>query len=156
MAQAARAATGLKGRGITTIVSSPLSRARVTAETVGLVLGLPVEIDPGLSEVRFGVQEGQPMAPWFPDWIAGTFTPQGGETFAELTARATTALARALDRPAPVLVVGHGAFFRAVRAALGLDVHVRTPNAAPILAEPPGPGMPTWRLTALDGHALAM
>ena len=84
------------------------------------------------------------MQPWFPDWIAGTFTPEGAETFAELRARAVAAINRCLAQPRPLLVVGHGGFFRALRAAMGLAPNVRLPNATPLLCEP---GNPQWSLT---------
>src|ERR1700753_1687713 len=58
LAQARSATLLLKNRGITTIISSPLSRARVTAEIAGSALGLPVEIDEGLREAAYGVKEG--------------------------------------------------------------------------------------------------
>ncbi len=58
VAQARVAAQKLKGRGIATIVASPLSRAKVTAEYVGEALGLPVAIDAPIRAVGFGVQEG--------------------------------------------------------------------------------------------------
>ena len=44
LAQARSAAARLRNRGIATIVSSPLSRARVTAEIAGEALSLPVQI----------------------------------------------------------------------------------------------------------------
>ena len=62
--QAERAARTLTGTTITTIVASPLSRARVTAETVAARLGLPVQLDDELREVNFGEQEGHPMGDW--------------------------------------------------------------------------------------------
>lgn len=142
--QAKAAAELLRGRGIATIVASPLSRARVTAEIAAEAIGRPVRIEDDLHEVRYGVQEGKPMQPWFPDWIAGTFTPEGAETFAELRARAVAAINRCLAQPRPLLVVGHGAFFRALRAAMGLAPNVRLPNATPLLCEP---GDPQWSLT---------
>ena len=107
-------------------------------------LGLPVAIDEGLREVRFGVQEGQPMQQWFSDWIDGLFTPDGAEPFSELRDRAVAAIDRALARPAPVLVVAHGALFRSLRWAMGLPAHERLPNAVPMWCEPGAP----WRLTA--------
>src|SRR5215472_14130994 len=64
IAQARAAARRLRHRGIATIVASPLSRARVTAECVGEALGLSVAVDPELREVAFGVQEGQKMSNW--------------------------------------------------------------------------------------------
>lgn len=145
-AQAERAALTLKDVPIATIVASPLSRARVTAEIVAGTLGLPVEIDDGLREVAFGEQEGKPMGDWYDDWIRGDYTPPGGEPFAELLARAVAAINRCTARPGPVLVVAHGALFRALRLAFGHEPNVRTPNALPIRCEPPASGT-EWALT---------
>jgi probable phosphoglycerate mutase len=146
LAQARAAAGRLRNRGIATIVSSPLSRARVTAELAGEALGLPVQLDDGLREVRFGVQEGHPMSDWFAHWVAGNFTPEGAETFAELRARAVAAVNRSIALPPVVLVVAHGALFRALRTAMGIEPLVRTPNAVPIWCEPPADGETAWRL----------
>ena len=96
VAQARAAAEKLRNRGIATIVASPLSRARVTAEFVGEALGLQVALDPDLREVSFGVQEGQGMSGWFADWVSGAFTPEGAETFAALRRRAVAAANRAI------------------------------------------------------------
>ncbi len=138
--QAARAAEAMKGRGIATIVASPLDRALRTAQAVAEVLALPVATDEDLQEVAFGEQEGLPMGDWYDDWIAGRYTPAGGEAFADLVARGVAAVNRATAQPAPVLVVAHGALFRALRLALGHEPNVRTPNALPILCTPPASG----------------
>ena len=143
LAQARVAAGKLRNRGITTILCSDLSRAKVTAEIVSEQLGLPVQVDPALREVSFGVQEGQPMSEWFSEWVAGTITPDGAESFRALRVRASGAINRALALPAPVLVVAHGAFFRAIRAEMGLEPNFRTPNATPLFCEP---GRPVWNL----------
>ncbi len=66
----AEAAVRLRNRGITSIVASPLSRARVTAEIVGEALGIAVTIEPDLREVSWGVHEGKPLDEWFHGWIA--------------------------------------------------------------------------------------
>ncbi len=58
-----------------------LSRAKVTAELAAAELGLPVQVDDGLREVAFGVQEGKPMSEWFQPWVDGMLTPEGAETF---------------------------------------------------------------------------
>lgn len=105
-----------------------------------------MQFDDGLREVSFGVQEGQPMSDWFDDWIFGRFTPAGAEPFAALRARATAAINRALAYPAPVLVVAHGALFRALRAEMGLPPRERMPNATPTLCTP---GSPAWTLTTV-------
>ena len=139
LAQAHTAAAVLRNRGIRSIVSSPLSRARTTADIVSEALGRPVEVEDDLREVAFGGQEGQPMGGWFEDWIAGTFTPEGAEPFMDLRARAVLAINRALTREAPVLVVAHGALFRALRVEMGLSPDIRTPNAVPYFCEPGTP-----------------
>ena len=147
LAQAKRAARTLEGSGIATVVASPLSRARVTAEIAAEALGLSVSFDDDLREVNFGEQEGQPMGDWYDDWIAGTYTPERAESFPALLARAVSAVNRALSRPAPVLVVAHGALFRALRLSFGLEPNVRTPNALPVRCEPPAEGGDAWTLT---------
>jgi len=146
LAQARSAAGKLRNRGIATIVASPLSRARVTAEIAGEALGLPVAVDTDLREVSFGVQEGQAMSGWFADWVAGSFTPEGAETFPALRRRAVAAINRSISLPPAVLVVAHGALFRAIRAAMGIEPNIRTQNAVPIFCEPPPPNKSVWTL----------
>ena len=149
LAQARSAAQKLRNRGIASIIASPLSRARATAELASEALGLPVAIDPDLREVAFGVQEGQAMSGWFSDWVSGAFTPQGAETFAALRRRAVAAVNRATALPPAVLIVAHGALFRSLRAAMGIEPNMRTQNAVPIFCEPPRPGQEAWTLDAL-------
>jgi len=153
-AQAERAAELLKGRGIATIVASPLARARRTAETAAAALDLPISFDPELREVAFAGREGQPLGSWFDDWVAGIATPPGAESFAELAARAKRAVTHALAFPAPVLIVSHGALFRALRAVMGLPVDIRTPNAVPIFCEPPAAPENPWTLRAAGSLSL--
>lgn len=146
--RAAAALAALRGpRRPASIVASTLSRAQDTARVAAEALGLPFDSDPELREVAFGVHEGQPMAEWFDQWVAGEHTPEGAESFAQLRARAVGAINRALERPGPVLVVAHGALWRAFRQAAGLTANVRTPNALPLWVEPPAPGEAAWRFT---------
>jgi broad specificity phosphatase PhoE len=154
-AQATSAAALMQGHALKTIVSSTLSRALDTAKAVSLTTGVPVETDDGLREVKFGEQEGLPMGDWYDDWIAGTYTPEGAEPFADLRARAAAAVNRAIAKPAPVLVVAHGAFFRAIRSAMGLEPNVRTPNAVPIFCEPPSDAGGLWTLLPVDSEGPA-
>ena len=136
-AQAQSAAVRLRGRGITSIVASPLSRARVTAEIVGEALGIPVTIEPDLREVSWGVQEGKPLDEWFHAWINGHAAPEGAETFDALRLRAVAGLNRAVGQPPAVLVVAHGGVFRAIRSAMKLEMTGRTRNGVPMWCEPP-------------------
>jgi broad specificity phosphatase PhoE len=150
LAQARSAALLLRNRGITSIISSPLSRAKVTADIAANLLGLPVEVDRDLREVAFGVQEGKPMSEWFTAWVAGALTPAGAESFPDLTRRAVAAINRAIRRPPVVLVVAHGALFRALRGAMGHEPNVRTRNAVPVWCEPPANGKDVWGITYAD------
>jgi broad specificity phosphatase PhoE len=144
--QARRAAQALRRRGIGAVFCSPLSRARDTAHAVAAELGVPEVVDEPLREVAFGVQEGQPMSAWFDQWVEGSFTPEGAESFEALTARAVACVNRLTESRELVLIVGHGAFFRALRGAMGLPRHVRTPNALPLFCEPGSP----WRLSPVE------
>jgi probable phosphoglycerate mutase len=139
----------LRYRGVVAVKCSPLGRARTTATIVAGAIGLRAEVDEGLREAAFGVEEGKPMGDWFPRWIRGEFVPEGGESFAALRRRAVAAVNRALAGPMPVLVVAHGALFRAVRAEMGLESQSRTPNATPLWCEPGRP----WTLTPAAGLA---
>jgi broad specificity phosphatase PhoE len=151
LAQARSACLMLRDRGIRTIISSPLSRAKVTADIAAAQLGLPVQVDDGLREVAFGIMEGKPMGAWFQPWVDGLLTPEGAESFATLTTRAVAAVNRCTARPPVVLVVAHGGLFRALRGAMGHEPNRRTRNAVPVWCEPPANGTDRWGVTYADG-----
>ena len=143
-AQAKAAAGLLAHRGIVSIVCSPMLRTRETAAIVNETLALPISYEPDIREVIFGGMEGKPLSPWFSDWMDGSFTPPGAESFVELTARIETALHRILQLPGPVLIVAHGGVFRAVRDLMGITREGLTPNGLPLYCEPTAEG---WRVT---------
>jgi ribonuclease H / adenosylcobalamin/alpha-ribazole phosphatase len=103
--QAAAAADRLAARGgIDLIVTSPLQRARQTAEAVAGATGVPLEADDGLLELDFGKWEGLTIAEaaerW-PDevsaWLGSVdAAPPGGESFAAAIRRVSAALDRLL------------------------------------------------------------
>lgn len=138
---------------IARIVSSPLGRALDTAKAARKAIAetgnveLPLTTDAGLEEVCFGVKEGEPMGDWYDPWIAGEYTPEGCETFAELKNRASVAVNRALEGQGMPLIVAHGALFRALRAAMGLPINVRLANAVPLYCAPTPGG---WELHPYD------
>lgn len=75
------------------VISSPLLRARQTADN----LGLPVEIDDRFIEVDYGEYDGVPMADIPPDiwrlWRSDPdFAPPGGESLAALQKRVSGGL----------------------------------------------------------------
>jgi ribonuclease H / adenosylcobalamin/alpha-ribazole phosphatase len=103
--QAAAAAARLAARGgIDLIVTSPLARARATAEAVAGATGAPLLADDDLAETDFGKWEGLTFAEaserW-PDevsaWLGSAdVAPPGGESFAAVGQRVNAALDRLL------------------------------------------------------------
>jgi broad specificity phosphatase PhoE len=92
------------------LISSPLGRARQTAEA----FGMPFEIDGRWIELSYGIYDGvelasTPSSMWQRWRIDPAFVPEGGESLAELEARVHSACAdlveRARDRT--IAVVSH-------------------------------------------------
>jgi ribonuclease H / adenosylcobalamin/alpha-ribazole phosphatase len=104
-AQAAAAAARLAARGgIDLIVTSPLARARATAEAVAGATGAPLLADDDLAETDFGKWEGLTFAEAAERWPGETsawlgsadVAPPGGESFAAVGQRVNAALDRLL------------------------------------------------------------
>ncbi|WP_425297483.1 histidine phosphatase family protein, partial [Nocardia abscessus] len=101
----------------TAVVSSPLGRARETAEAAAAALGVPVEVHDGLIETDFGVWEGLTFAEAAqrdPDlharWIGDpAVAAPDGESFEEVTERVDAARRDLLERypGANLVVVSH-------------------------------------------------
>ncbi len=145
--QAHAAALLLADRGIGIVVCSPLQRAFDTANIVAARLGLALEVHDDLREANFGVHEGEVMGEWFATWVAREVTPQGGESFDAVQARAVAAVNKVLSGQALPLIVGHGGFFRTVRAAMGMTALVRTANGVPAFCSPEPDG---WKLESVE------
>jgi ribonuclease H / adenosylcobalamin/alpha-ribazole phosphatase len=102
--QAAAVAGRLAGRGVDLVVSSPLSRARSTAEAVADAAGVPLVLDEDLAETDFGEWEGLTFAAVMARWPAqltawqrdADVAPPGGESFAAVAGRVNGALDRLL------------------------------------------------------------
>jgi broad specificity phosphatase PhoE len=114
--------------GASRIVSSPLLRARQTAEAIGL----PVTVDERWIELDYGVLDGTPMrdvprdlwATWQQDL---SFAPEGGESLAALGARVRAACEDLAEESAErdVVVVTHVSPLKAAVAwALGVGDEV--------------------------------
>ena len=116
-AQAAAAASCLAGAGLDAIMTSPLRRARETADAVGAACGVPVVADEGFRETDFGAWEGLTFAEvrerWPAEmaaWLADpAVAPPGGESFDQVRPRVLAALDRALSGygGGRVLIVSH-------------------------------------------------
>lgn len=155
-AQCEGAAALLAGYGVTRIVSSPLVRAAESAAIVSARLGLPVEHDARLVEVRFGQWQGLTYeevgadpryAAFAADPVANP-TP-GGETVRDVQARGLEGLAAAMATAGDgdcTLFVTHGDIIRTLLChflATPLDHYrrLRTDNAG-LSAIALSPGLP--------------
>lgn len=144
-AQAQQAGPFLQNRGITSIVSSPMRRTSETSDVINRFLHLPVSYEPDLREASFGDEEGRALEGWFPEWVAGRYIPQNGESFVALAARVRGALCRILPAQAgPLLIVAHGGVLRAIRDLMGLPKEALTQNAIPLYCAPTAQG---WQIT---------
>lgn len=122
--QADAVGKALRGAGITDLISSPMGRARQTAEKIGVHLGLAAEIDPEIHELREGSDYGtltneeqmlRRWSEWMPKFAEDPdHSEYGGESFHEVRGRVRRFKARLLERdPARLpLVVTHGIFLR--------------------------------------------
>lgn len=135
--QAAALAQRLRPVPLAAVVTSPLDRARETADGVlsGRPAPVPVHVDDRLGEVRYGDWTGQPLKHLAkqPLWkvvqahpSAATFPGEAGESMAAMQARAVEAV-RAwngrLGEDTVYAVVSHGDVIKAVLAdALGLHL----------------------------------
>lgn len=107
------------------IVTSPLLRCRRLAEAIGQERGQTVNIDDRLIEMDFGTWENRRWAEishaeveqWRSNFLHGK--PHGGESVAELAARAQAAFDAASAGPVPALAVTHSGIIRAAMAATG-------------------------------------
>jgi broad specificity phosphatase PhoE len=111
---------------INAVYTSPLSRARETAEIVAARVGLKVVALPELREVDTGSWSGLSRADvearfpeGFAHWRSGGSAWENGESYDEMAERVIGALRKiAEDHPdGRVLVVSHGGPIRAIHAA---------------------------------------
>ncbi|RDI59328.1 histidine phosphatase family protein [Microvirga subterranea] len=115
--QAESVSARLADENISVVLTSPLDRARETAEPIGAKIGCQVEICEAINEIEFGEWSGQSF-----DTLAGdprwntwnqsrsTSRPPGGETMLEVQTRVVSALEQLRrDHPGGSLaVVSHG------------------------------------------------
>jgi broad specificity phosphatase PhoE len=133
--QAAALAKARPMSTVTAIVSSPVLRARQTADAIADELGLEVRVEDGLAETDFGRWEGMTFAEVeqrrseeLTRWLASTaVAPPGGESFDAVAAR----VRRARDR----IVAAHpGQVVAAVSHVTPIKTIVRLALDAPPVA----------------------
>ncbi|MBE7187897.1 histidine phosphatase family protein [Jatrophihabitans endophyticus] len=154
-AQARALVPVLEGIHPALVLSSPSARALDTARLAGIQVD---ETTPDLAEWDYGEYEGVTTAEiheTVPDWNVFTHGCPGGESVAEVGARADRLLARLLPRLAdgPVMVFGHGHFSRVLGArwiglptAAGANLLLGTAAPSLLGAEHGGPALAHWNL----------
>jgi probable phosphoglycerate mutase len=126
--QAQRCAERLGGAGVDAIYTSPLVRARDTAQVIADASGAPLTVDDRLIEVDYGPFEGfdredarATFGQAFDDWRADPFGAPvtGMEPLADALQRARAAAAEALEASEHPVLVAHQGILRIVLIALG-------------------------------------
>jgi probable phosphoglycerate mutase len=122
--QAQALAAKLAARAWAEVRTSPMARARATAELAGLG---GAAVDPDLTEWDYGSVEGrttEDLRRTMPGWSIWRDGPPGGETAEQVGTRAfhlLASVAPALDAGGDVVLFGHGHMFRILAATwLGL------------------------------------
>lgn len=103
----------LKGRKFAKVFTSPLQRAARTCELAGF--GPVAETDPDLVEWNYGQYEGKVLAEILrerPDWQIFRDGCPGGESPAQISARADRVIQRVRTIPGNVLLFSSGHFLR--------------------------------------------
>ena len=122
IAQAENLAGHLAGIRLAKIYTSPLLRARQTAQILGDALNIPIEITDALREYDCGLLEGRAdPAAWalfwqaYNAWMAGELNMRlrGGESFTDMQARFVPFIEEltSSDR-GDILLVSHGGLYR--------------------------------------------
>ena len=124
--QAARLAAALAGEPVAAILTSPLVRARQTAEAVGAACGVPVAVDERLVEIDWGTWEGRPAGSLavadVDRWRADEGTAPEGESLDSLSHRVESFCVETLEHEGLVVAVSHVSPIKAAAAwALGVD-----------------------------------
>ncbi len=151
----------LAGLSFARVFTSPLRRARRTCELAGF--GERAEVDPDLVEWNYGDYEGKKTSEIRqvrPDWQLFRDGCPGGESVAQIGARADRVIARLRAAAGDVLVFSSGHFLRVLAARwLGLDAGLGRcfylgTAALSVLGCEHGPEEPVLRLWNDDHHVV--
>lgn len=114
------------------ICSSPLKRAKKTAEIVAAKTNREIIEIPELKEICLGINQGRSFLDgnWMSDWENGLVV-EGAESHDQFLTRFVTGINKAIDRKERVLIVSHGLAFIQLSRLL-MDQVVFLPNCSPI------------------------
>lgn len=137
----------IKNHQFSDIYTSPLKRAKQTAEILNLYFLKPMIIDPAIMERGWGEQEGQPA----PDFSLSSLTdnelPHGAEIWAEFEKRVLLATHKILDQKyiSPPIIVAHGGVFVVLAKYFGMP-QMRAGNCSIYLFESPSNDDIPWSI----------
>ncbi|HKA69168.1 MAG TPA: histidine phosphatase family protein [Actinomycetes bacterium] len=144
----------LAGRVFTLVLSSPLRRARRTAELAGFD---KPELVADLRELGYGDYEGRTTADIqreVPGWTVWTGALPGGETVAAAAARVDRVIERIRTTDGDVLVFGHGHLSRILAArwcglapAVGAHLRLEAASISVLGYERATPAIRSWNRT---------
>lgn len=149
--QALQAARALAGSGVDAVISSPLTRARDTAQAIAAATGAPLHVDERITEVDYGPFEGldragasERIGAPFEAWRADPFGAPvpGMEPLSDALERVRAATSEALAGHEHPVIVGHQGILRIVLVALGQIepkdyFGTRLHEAQPVVVESP-------------------
>jgi broad specificity phosphatase PhoE len=124
--QAQRLAEVFGNEAVSAVLTSPLARARETAETIAAACGLRADSDERLVEIDWGEWEGRSVAGLasaeVERWRAESGTAPEGESLRSVCQRMASFCTEALERDGMVVAVSHVSPIKAAVAwALGAD-----------------------------------
>jgi broad specificity phosphatase PhoE len=124
--QAERLAAVLVEEAPVALYTSPLLRARETADAIAAASGLVAQPDQRLEEIDWGDWEGRPLSGLgkaeVARWREDSGTPPGGESLRSVGERMAEFCLEALERGGPVIAVSHVSPIKAaVTWALGVE-----------------------------------
>lgn len=135
--QAQKATLLFKHRTLTAVISSPLLRAKQTAEILSSFLGLPLSFNNGLQERNFGSAMEQCN-----EIIIG---PESETKFEKRVIFTLNSILESEELP---LIVSHGDVLPVISRVL-LHENISPDNCVPYLFIPPTQENPSWTLSTL-------
>ena len=137
ISQALNAAELLKDEFIATIVSSPLLRARKTADIIAAHINAPVIEIAELQEACWREKEGQfeGNGLWINGWRGGDEIKEA-EKYSDFSIRVNQGIEKALEHKGPILIVSHGDVYWVVQEILGLPI-IDLGNSKPVFHQSP-------------------
>lgn len=118
--QAHELAQSMQDTDVDLIISSPLVRAKETADIVGAAIGVPVEVDDRLAERDYGVIDGtyEGTPGFMEQWVQFGYQYPEGESLLKVVQRVYNFLDDIKQRYADkkVMVISHGGVCRVINS----------------------------------------